>query len=263
MAYQQFSYLYDRLMEDMPYDDWVRFARQCWDKYGSPRTVVDLGCGTGSTAIPLAKQGYEVIGIDLSEDMLAIADQKAAAEQRRTPFLAGGSVQWLQQDMREWDIGRPADAVISFCDCFNYLLEEDDWAQAFKRTYEGLAEGGVFLFDMHTPLQLHNYAESQPFLLNEEDIAYIWTSDFDSSRCEIEHALTIFFREGDSETGSDDALTERFQRIEEVHVQRAYPIVRVEEMLRRAGFRDISCYADFYWKKPSEDTERAFFLAVK
>ncbi|TVY09059.1 class I SAM-dependent DNA methyltransferase [Paenibacillus cremeus] len=263
MAYEQFSYLYDRLMEDMPYDEWLRFAQQCWDKYGSPRTVVDLGCGTGSIAIPMAKLGYEVIGIDLSEDMLAVAEQKASEAQRRTPFQPGGSITWLQQDMREWEIGRPADAVISFCDCMNYLLEAEDLEQTFRQVYEGLAEGGVFLFDMHTPRQLRHYAESQPFLLNEDDIAYIWTSEFDPGRCEIEHALTIFFKEGVTDFGSDDAQTDRFQRVEEMHVQRAYPLKQVEALLREVGFKEVDAFADFSWKKPTEDTERAFFIAVK
>ncbi|UUZ85458.1 methyltransferase domain-containing protein [Paenibacillus sp. P26] len=222
------------------------------------------GRGTGSIAIPLAQQGFEVFGIDLSEDMLAVAQEKAEREQRRMPFAPGGSVTWLQQDMREWELGRPADAVISFCDSLNYLLEEGDVARAFRCTYEGLKPGGIFLFDMHTPGQLHAYSEARPFFLNEDDIAYIWTSDFDPSRCEIDHALTIFVREGAyDETGSDDALTERFQRVEELHVQRAYALDWIEETLREAGFAEVQCYADFLWKKPTEETQRFFFVAVK
>lgn len=263
VAYQRFSYLYDRLMEDMPYDEWLRFAEQCWDKYGKPRTVVDLGCGTGSIAIPLAQQGYEIYGIDLSEDMLAVAQQKAEAAQQRKPFAAGGRVTWLHQDLRDWGIGRPVDAIVSFCDCFNYLLEEEDLDRAFRQAYEGLKEGGVFLFDMHSPKQFHEYAQTQPFTLNEEDIAYIWTCDFDPGRCEIEHMLTIFSREEDNEMGSDDALTERFQRVEEVHLQRAYPLEEVQKRVKAAGFREVGCYGDFLWKKSTEDTMRAFFIAVK
>lgn len=264
MAYERFSYIYDRLMEDMPYEEWMRFAKQCWDKHGAPRTVVDLGCGTGALSIPLAQQGYEVIGIDLSDDMLSVAQQKADSVQRRSPFPAGGGLMLLQQDLRDWELGRPVDAVISFCDCFNYLLEEEDVVQAIRQAYEGLKPGGVFLFDVHTPYQLQSYAESQPFTLNEEDIAYIWTCDYDPGRCEIEHALTLFVREGEMlETGSDDAVTERYHRVEELHLQRAYSLDWLQEKLREAGFRETACYGDFLWKIPTENTQRAFFVAVK
>ncbi|MCZ8511124.1 class I SAM-dependent methyltransferase [Paenibacillus filicis] len=264
MAYEQFAYLYDRLMEDMPYGEWLHFAGQCWDKYGKPRRIVDLGCGTGSMAVPLARQGFEVYGIDLSDDMLAVAQHKADEEQRRSAFAPGGSVTWLQQDMREWEIGRPADAVLSFCDCVNYLLEEEDVLSSFRSAYAGLKPGGIFVFDVHTPYQLEAYAKTQPFFLNEDDIAYIWTSDYDPSRVEIEHSLTIFVKEGAyDETGSDDALTERFHRVEELHVQRAYALDWIERALKEAGFRETEVYADFLWKRPTAETQRAFFVAVK
>lgn len=75
-SYRKFAYVYDELMEDMPYPDWIRFARTAWERHGMPRTVVDLGCGTGSITIPLVNAGFEVTGIDLSADMLAVARRK-------------------------------------------------------------------------------------------------------------------------------------------------------------------------------------------
>ncbi|MCZ8518672.1 MULTISPECIES: class I SAM-dependent DNA methyltransferase [Paenibacillus] len=262
MAYERFSYVYDRLMEDMPYEEWVRFARGCWDKFGQPRTVVDLGCGTGSIAVPLAQMGYEVIGIDLSEDMLAVAQGKADDAKTSRSLPPGGSVTFLQQDLRDWELGRPADAVISFCDCFNYLLEEDDVEQAIRQAYAGLKPGGVFVFDVHTAEQLIDYAASQPFFLNDEDIAYIWTSEYDESRSEIEHALTIFVQDEENSRG-DDTPSGRFTRVEETHTQRAYPLAWLESKLRAAGFREVVCYGDFMFKQATEETRRAFFAAVK
>ncbi|MDQ1912873.1 class I SAM-dependent methyltransferase [Paenibacillus sp. GD4] len=262
MAYEQFAHIYDRLMEDMPYEEWLAFARQCWQKHGMPRTVADLGCGTGTISIPLAEQGLEVFGIDLSEDMLSIAQQKAEDGKRKFP--AGGSVTWLQQDLRDWELGRPVDAVISFCDCLNYVTEEEELVKSFKQAYAGLRDGGVFCFDMHTRHQLQSYAEGQPYFLNDDDVAYIWTCDFDPGKCEIEHELTIFVREESSlEYGSDDAVTPRFHRVEELHVQRAYDLGWVKERLREAGFREVECYGDFTWSKATEHTQRAFFVAVK
>ncbi|WP_159886496.1 class I SAM-dependent DNA methyltransferase [Paenibacillus puerhi] len=261
MAYEQFSFVYDRLMEDMPYDEWLEFAGKCWQQHGEPRTVVDLGCGTGTLSIPLMQLGYEVIGIDLSEDMLAIARGKADDAAGLAPAAKRGSLLLLQQDIREWSIGRTVDAVISFCDCFNYLLEPEDLTAAFRHTYEALKPGGMFIFDMHTPLQLRSYAESQPFLLNEDDVAYIWTCDFDEERCEIEHALTLFVKE--EEQQGKNGSGERFYRVDETHVQRAYPSAFIEKGLREAGFSQVSVYSDFSFGGLTEATERAFYVAIK
>ncbi|PYI51961.1 class I SAM-dependent DNA methyltransferase [Paenibacillus flagellatus] len=251
-------------MEEMPYPQWLRFVRQCWDRYGAPRSVVDLGCGTGNLSIPLAQSGLRVYGIDLSDDMLAVAQEKTERQERMFPFAPGGSVTWLQQDMREWELAEPVDSVLSCCDCINYLTEEDDLAATFRRTYAGLKDGGTFIFDVHTEGQLRSYAEMQPFVLNDDDISYIWTSELDEERCEIEHELAIFVREsewGEERTAAADGA--KYVRIDETHVQRAYPLDRIEALLREAGFADVRRYADFALKAPSVGTERAFFVALK
>lgn len=244
MSYEQFAYVYDRLMADMPYDEWLRFAEESFAKYGKPRTIVDLGCGTGNLTIPMAERGYEMIGIDLSDDMLAVAQQKYA------------SITWLQQDMREWEVSEQVDAVVSFCDCLNYLTEEEDWTGTFGRVFDGLKDGGLFLFDMHSIAQLESYAENQPFVFDEESISYIWTSDYDTERNEIEHALTIFA----TEPGTGDSLYRKFT---EYHVQRAFQLSKVIGMLEGAGFSNVECFADFEWVKPTKDSGRIFVVARK
>ncbi|MCZ4152016.1 SAM-dependent methyltransferase, partial [Escherichia coli] len=98
---RRFAYVYDELMEDMPYPDWIRFARTAWERHGMPKSVVELGCGTGSITIPLVKSGFEVIGIDLSADMLSVARSKMDAAPQGHRMYREGSVRWVQQDMRD------------------------------------------------------------------------------------------------------------------------------------------------------------------
>jgi SAM-dependent methyltransferase len=252
-SYGQFALVYDQLMEDMPYVDWLGFARESWSRYGMPSSVVDLGCGTGSLSIPLARSGFHVYGIDLSSDMLSVARSKWDETPEQAVRPRAGTIRWLQQDMRDWGIGEPVDSVLSFCDCLNYLTEEADIEAAFRATYRALKDGGSFLFDMHPPSQLIRYAAEQPFVLDERDIAYIWTCDFEEQRCQIEHNLTIFAREKDA----------RFYRFEETHHQRAYDPQWVVAALRRAGFRTVDEYADFEFKPRNAGSERLFFAAIK
>ncbi len=255
MAYTQFAYHYDRLMTDMPYPSWMSFLRQCWIRFDvRPRTLVDLGSGTGSLSLPIAQDGMQVVGLDISTDMLAVAQYKTDELRKLSRFAKGGSVQWLEQDMREWELPDPVDCAISFCDCLNYLTEEDDVRLTFERTYAGLTSGGLFIFDVHAPQQLVGYAESQPFIMDEADISYIWTCDYDETRMEIEHHLSIFNRQ-------DVNGTQLYRKIEETHIQRAYPQQWIEALLRASGFEILSVSADFTFDTPTELSERLFFVA--
>lgn len=254
-SYRKFAYVYDQLMEDMPYPDWLRFAREAWEKHGSmPKSVVELGCGTGSITIPLVNSGFEVIGIDLSADMLSVARRKMEGTSQGSRLYREGSIRWVQQDMREWEVPEPVDAVISFCDCFSYLLEERDVVSAFAHTYQGLKPGGIFLFDVHHPNTIIRYAEEQPFVWDDRSVSYIWTCELDAPRCEIEHHLSIFAKEDWSDL---------YRRFEETHVQRAYDPEWMKTELVKAGFRDVQCYADFKWVEPGDDAQRLFYVAVK
>jgi SAM-dependent methyltransferase len=254
MAYGKFALVYDRLMEDMPYDSWVAFAEDCFSRYGKPSTIADLGCGTGSIAIPLASKGYRVFGIDLSDAMLAVARDKSS--QLLHSGLNSRVVEpvWLEQDMTEWELGEPVDAAVSFCDCLNYLTEEEEIEAVFRQTYAGLKPGGVFIFDVHTPRTLQDYVGNQPFVYNEADLSYIWECWLDEESCSIGHELTFFAREADGKT---------YSRFDETHTQRAYPLERLKKLLEQAGFVDIKVSGDFSWEEADEETARAFFVAVK
>lgn len=132
MAYAHMAAVYDALMADTPYDQWLDWIERSWQKGSAPKRIIDLGCGTGTIAIPLAKRGYRVTGVDLSAEMLAIAYDKMRQEQVE--------VAWVEQDMRELSLPE-ADAVISLCDSLSYLTEEADVQETFRRVFAHLAPG--------------------------------------------------------------------------------------------------------------------------
>ena len=247
--YGQFAYVYDQLMREMPYPRWLRFLRDCFQRYGQPERIVDLGCGTGTIALALAEYGMQVTGIDLSDDMLAVAAHHASDKS----LVA--IPQWVQQDMREWTLPEPVDCVYSFCDCLNYVLEEDGIRSTFRQTYAGLREGGLFVFDVHAPAQLLTYAQEQPFIYDEDEVAYIWTCDYDPDRLQVQHDLTFFVR--------DEQQANRYVRFQEQHRQRAYQLDWLSDELRAAGFVVVDRCADFTWSAPDDDSERIFFVAKK
>ncbi|WP_028544888.1 class I SAM-dependent DNA methyltransferase [Paenibacillus taiwanensis] len=249
-SYGQFALVYDRLMADMPYEKWLQFANAAWERYGvTPQSIVDLGCGTGTIAIPLAKQGMQVTGIDLADAMLTIAREKEQDAGRMT-----GSVQWVCQDMRHWEVPEQVDAVISFCDCINYVTELEDVRSVFQQTAKQLRPGGMFMLDMHHVRQFEYYAQQQPFTLDEGDVAYIWHSEYDESRHEIEHQLAIF---------CEDPLSGKYNRIDETHIQRAYETDWIIGELLAAGFSHVDVYSDFGWEEPGPETARLFLIALK
>jgi ubiquinone/menaquinone biosynthesis C-methylase UbiE len=242
MAYAHLASVYDKLMADSPYDQWLDWLERVWEKREKPRQVIDLGCGTGSIAIPLAKRGYRVTGVDLSAEMLAVAYDKMRREQVQ--------ISWVEQDMRELDLPA-ADAVISLCDSLSYLTEEEDVKLTFERVYQHLNPGGTFLFDVHSPYKMLHVFGNQTFTLVDDEVSYIWQCFCDPIRLEVAHQLTFFLRQPDG----------LYQRVEEEHWQRAYQPVQLLRWLADAGFVDVEITADFTGLPPHETSERLFFAA--
>lgn len=249
--YGEFAQFYDELMQDAPYDMWMRFFQETLDREARVRKgiaqgqlkVADLGCGTGTLSIRLLEKGYQVYAVDLSDEMLARAQGKLAYP---TPFL-----RFLQQDLRNLRLPELVDCAISFCDSCNYLLEEADLLQAFRSVRSQLKPDGWFLFDMHTPHKLREELGQQTFYDVRDEVAYIWQSRLDAGRCQVEYDVTFFAQ-------VDQDLYRRFQ---ETHYQRAYPRDVVERLLREAGFVHVGHGADFQWGETADTAGRYFFLA--
>lgn len=247
MSYEQFAYLYDELMSDAPYDDWVEFVRiRCQKYHQSGGELLDLACGTGELSVRFAREGYQVTGIDLSSDMLSVAQAKAEESGFRIPFF--------QQNMADLEGQGQFDIITIFCDSLNYLQTEEEVIQTFVNAFEHLNQGGLFMFDVHSLFKISDIFLNQTFALNGEDLAYIWNSFPAETANSVEHELSFFVL--DKQTG-------KYDRYDELHYQRTYPIQQYAEWLKAAGFELLEVTADFQSLEPQADSERIFFVSKK
>lgn len=242
-AYTVLAGWYDRLTADVDYERWADYVERHFRRWKRPIcSVVELGCGTGSLTALLAQRGYAMTAVDLSPDMLAVADQKCA----------GMGVLFLRQDMSRLTLLEPADAVISCLDSVNYVTRPAALRRTFQRVYRALSPGGFFLFDAKTPLALES-AGGQTCLDEDEDIFCIWRGDYSSKRRICGYGLDLFVREPDG----------RWSRGSEYHEEYAYTMDELDSFLREAGFQHIKRYGDRVMSAPRDGAQRVFFAAGK
>lgn len=242
-AYTILAGCYDRLTADVDYGKWADYVERHFRRAGRPiRSVVELGCGTGSLTKLLAQRGYRMTGVDLSPDMLAIADQKCR----------GLDVLLLCQDMSRLALREPADAVISCLDSVNYVTRPAALRRTFRRVCQALAPGGLFLFDVKTPLTLEQ-SGGQTYLDEDDDIFCVWRGEYSPRRRVCGYGLDLFVREKDG----------GWSRGGEYHEEYAYTPAELDGFLREAGFRHVRQYGDKTMRPPGKGAVRVFFAAGK
>ena len=246
--YKNFAFIYDELMNEVDYESWVSYIEKIIENENiKVKNILELACGTGNITIPLAKKGYDIAGIDISEEMLMIAREKSQKE--------GIDLVLLNQDIVDLDFDLyDLDCVLCACDGFNYILEEDDLKSAFNKVYNLLKENGVFIFDISSYYKLSNILGQNVYGENRDDIAYLWENFFDEEDDIVQMDLAFFTKENESE---------KFTRFEETHYQRAYKNEDILNMLNYSGFENIKLYKDFTFEKDNGKGERIFFVCIK
>lgn len=245
--YKDFAFIYDELMYEVDYDGWVKYIEDIIKSENAKvQNILELACGTGNMTIPLTKKNYDIAAIDISEEMLSVAREKAEKE--------GVELVLLQQDLAELDFDIPnLDCILCACDGFNYITYDDDLEHVFKKSYELLKKDGLFIFDISSFYKLSTILGNNMYGENREDIAYMWQNYFDDEENLVEMELAFFIKDEDG----------KFERFEEVHQQRAYTEEEIIELLKVAGFEHIKTYADFTFESPSGEDERIFFVCKK
>ncbi len=247
MSYERFASVYDYLMQDVPYDQWVRYClHQKEMQHVTGNKLLDIGCGTAELTLRLVKEGFDVTGVDLSDDMLLIARQKAEEMGIQLPLF--------QQDMRELtEIGQ-YDIITIFCDSINYVTDEEGIMNTFKGVHKHLHSDGIFMFDFHSIFKMTQIFMNETFTYNDENVSYIWDCFPGEYPNSVEHELTFFVQEKQS------GLYERF---DEFHVQRTYPVLDYKNMLKHCGFEIVDLSADFEHHPPSDHSERIIITCKK
>lgn len=269
-AYSSFARVYDLFMDNVPYEEWSRYLIGLLKEYGIQEgLVLDLGCGTGKMTRLLAQAGYDMIGVDNSEDMLEIAREggssfglEEAGElteifvEEQVPDDEDGTetasqILYLHQDMREFELFGTVCAIVSICDSMNYILEEDDLRQVFRLVNNYLDPGGIFIFDLNTVYKYRELLGETTISENREEGSFIWDNFFDEEEKINEYDLTLFIREkGDL-----------YRKYEEVHYQRAYELETIEQLLEEAGMEFVAAYDAFTREAVRADSERIYVIA--
>lgn len=241
-SYKDFARVYDEFMDQTPYDEWLKNILNVFEQYKIKENaqVVDLGCGTGKMARRLKKAGYHVTAVDNSMDMLEVA----ASEE-------DDGILYVLQDMVSLELPDKIDAVVSICDCMNYILEKEDLKEAFTRVKRFLKEEGVFMFDMNSHYKYREILACNTFAEDREDASFIWDNFYDESDRINEYQLSLFIQ---NEHGT-------YNKYEELHLQKAYDEAEIKELLYEAGFTSVTvCDADTM-EEVKEDTQRLYFIA--
>lgn len=247
-SYHKLAEVYDYLMEDAPYEEWMVFTLRAWERYGvHPKKVGDLGCGTGTFIRYLLEHDVEVYGVDLSSGMLHVAKEKL---NRSHPAK---KVNLSCQDIRQLHLEQPMDCIISFCDTLNYITEEEGIKDVFNQVYKALKPGGLFIFDVHTPYKISEMFKNEVFVETDEKVSYIWECEYEEERNAVVHNLTFFVQEEEGLYG----------RYEERHYQQAYSLPSLQNFLEEAGFIDVFISSDFSFEPVNGESERAFFIGLR
>ena len=242
-AYTSFAEVYDMFMDNIPYEDWCGYLTSLLKEYGiNDGLVLDLGCGTGTLTELLAKEGYDMIGVDVSEDMLQEAIEKRAE--------SGLPILYLLRDMREFELYGTVRVVVSICDSLNYILDYDDLAHVFSLVNNYLDPKGMFIFDLNTEAKFQAMGSETIAEVRDEG-SFIWENEYDEEKKINSYDLTLFIREED----------DLYRRYQETHFERAWSLDEIKKALTEAGMEFVAAYDAFTKNAPRKESDRIYVVA--
>ncbi|WP_297393267.1 class I SAM-dependent methyltransferase [uncultured Peptoniphilus sp.] len=241
MMYGDFAYFYDKLMYDLDYEKIYKFIKELLGKKSlEPKLILEMACGTGGLTEKLARD-YKLHAFDLSDDMLSVCQNKIRSK----------NLKLFKQNMAGFSAPSTYDAIISVGDSLNYLTDVRDFEAAIKSAYAYLKEDGIFIFDLNTEYKFKNI----PSVTVDEvdDVLYIWENIYDEEEKLNTYGVNFFRNIRDND----------YRRFYEEHLERAYDLSFVKNLLEKTGFKDLEVYDDYDFKEAGEETSRYTFVARK
>jgi ubiquinone/menaquinone biosynthesis C-methylase UbiE len=244
MAYSKFAEIYDNLInEDIDYLSWSNFIKsKCSELNIIKDDYLDVGCGTGNLSINLSRDFKRTWCVDLSEEMLIIAERKFRD--------SGIKARFVNQDMKSLKLNNKFDLITCALDCTNYLIEDGDLEEFFTGVCLHLKEKGAFIFDINSEYKLKNVLGDNIFTYNSEDIVYLWENTIDNSVLDM--YLTFFIKEG-----------RHYERFDEVHRERIYSNEEIESTLKKSGLSIITKMDNYTDTSVKTNTERITYIVAK
>ena len=243
--YGNFASFYDGLTYDVEYKKGAAYFLKLFEKYGKkPTLLLDLACGTGSLSNHFAKAGVEVIGVDMSEEMLAIAREKSVE--------AGNDILYLCQKAEELDLYGTVDGAVCCLDSLNHITDYRKFCKAISRVSLFLEEGSLFIFDLNTEYKHREVLSDNVFVIETEDIYCVWANYFKEKNCVVDISLNFFVKDGES-----------YYRQSEQFSERAYSLDQVKAALEKAGLELVEIFDDWTEKPLEATSERAIVVTRK
>lgn len=240
LPYESFSEVYEELMDDVPYDKWCdRICSILGENGINDGLLLDLCCGTGKMTRLMAQRGYDMTGVDGSEEMLS----KAGTTE--------DGILYLCQEAAELELYGTVRAAVSVCDSLNYILDEEELTEVFRRVNNYLDAGGLFIFDINTEYKFGEILKDGCIAENREGVSYIWNNFYDVNEKINEYELTLFIER-------EEGL---YEKQVEYHYERAYTIDEIKACLEKAGMELIGIYHDYENEPVKEDSQRILFVA--
>ena len=243
-GYGAISRVYDRLNAEIDYKAWADGVEKMFDTYMEkrPEIVLDLACGTGKMTFELAHRGYDMIGADISADMLSRAMMNQEDE----------SILWLMQDMRKFELYGSVGAVVCCLDAVNCLLTKEDLEACFKTVHNYLDEGGLFIFDVNSPYKFENIFSDNAYILEDEGIFCGWQNEYDKKSGICKFYLTVFEKDG-----------KNYVRHDELQKERKYSEKQLKGAIESAGLEFIGIFGSYNMEAADEKSERWYVISRK
>lgn len=244
--YEEFAANYDNLTTDVDYEKRTEYMCSLFNKYGKmPTLLLDLACGTGGFSNEFAKRGVEVIGVDISPEMLDVA--------RSNSEESGLDVLYLCQDAAHLDLFGTVDGAICCQDSLNHITDYEDLREAFKKVALFLEKDGLFIFDLNTLYKHKEVLGNNTFVVETEDLYCVWQNEFSEESGMVDIALD-FFKE------TEDGL---FERSSEYITERYYSEAEIEAALKDASLKIVGIFEEMTENAPEDDTQRIFYVTRK